>query len=67
MAKVTQEVTICCGHKRCPRMRRFEDGALELVDEGQRIMLTADQADTLGSLLGGSPVEDLERQGKVTR
>lgn len=31
--KVHEEVLMCCGYKRCPTMRVFEDGSIELSDD----------------------------------
>jgi hypothetical protein len=66
MAKsVTQEATICCGYKRCPRVTEYDDGSIDVEDEGQRVSFTPDQAETLRAMLRGVPVAQLEQQGKV--
>ena len=33
MLKVMHEETMCCGYKRCPRVKFFEDGSIELFDD----------------------------------
>jgi hypothetical protein len=31
--KVIHGETMCCGYKRCPKIRLFEDGSVELTDD----------------------------------
>jgi hypothetical protein len=33
MSKVVHEEQICCGYKRCPVVRVFDDGSVELTDD----------------------------------
>lgn len=33
MSKVIHEETMCCGYKKCPTVRVFEDGSVELSDD----------------------------------
>lgn len=42
---------MCCGHKRCPVVEAYEDGTVQIEDEGQRIEFTAEQADRLEAVL----------------
>lgn len=37
MLKVTHQETLCCGHKRCPEAKLFEDGSIELTDDDAEI------------------------------
>jgi|HubBroStandDraft_1064217.scaffolds.fasta_scaffold139983_3 hypothetical protein len=30
---VIREETMCCGYKKCPTLREFDDGSAELVDD----------------------------------
>jgi hypothetical protein len=32
MPKVVHEETMCCGYKRCPTVKLFDDGSVELSD-----------------------------------
>lgn len=32
MPKVVHQETMCCGYKRCPTVKVFEDGSMELTD-----------------------------------
>jgi hypothetical protein len=34
--KVIFEETMCCGYKRCPKVRVFSDGSVELSDDDAR-------------------------------
>jgi hypothetical protein len=31
--KIVHEETMCCGFKRCPTVRVFEDGSVEIIDD----------------------------------
>ena len=33
MKKLIHEETMCCGYKKCPTVRVFEDGSVELSDD----------------------------------
>lgn len=33
MPKVIHQETMCCGYKRCPTIKLFEDGSIELSDD----------------------------------
>lgn len=37
MLKTVHEEEMCCGHKRCPKVRLFEDGSAELTDDDSAI------------------------------
>lgn len=32
MVKLIHEEEMCCGHKKCPTVKIFEDGSVELTD-----------------------------------
>lgn len=32
MPKLIHQETMCCGHKRCPEIKIFDDGSVELSD-----------------------------------
>lgn len=49
--KVVAEENFCCGFKRCPVIKVYEDGSMETVDGDQRIEYTPDQAQRLLALL----------------
>jgi hypothetical protein len=34
--KVIHEETMCCGYKRCPTVRVFSDGSIEIADDDAR-------------------------------
>jgi hypothetical protein len=48
---VAEEQTICCGHKRCPHVVRYEDGSLTITDDGAVIEFDANQAKALREML----------------
>jgi hypothetical protein len=48
---VTEE-TICCGYKRCPVVREYDDGSIVIEDEGRAIEFNPDQAARLRAKLG---------------
>ncbi len=48
---VVAEENFCCGFKRCPVVRVYEDGSVDMTDDGQRIEYTPDQAQRLLCLL----------------
>lgn len=54
---VVHEETMCCGYKRCPTVKKFDDGSVELSDDDVEagsvgtIKLTPEQAVTLGEVL----------------
>ena len=33
MPKVIHQETMCCGHKRCPVVKIFDDGSIEISDD----------------------------------
>jgi hypothetical protein len=37
MPKVIHEETMCCGFRKCPTIKVFEDGAVELTDNDEEI------------------------------
>jgi hypothetical protein len=56
---LVHEETMCCGYKKCPTFRRFDDGSIELVDDDAEtgsvstIKLQPDQVRRLTALLVG--------------
>ncbi len=32
MSKVIHQETMCCGHRKCPTVKIFDDGSMELSD-----------------------------------
>ncbi len=53
-AKIIHEETMCCGFKKCPTVRVFEDGSVELSDDDVNatpVKLTPDQARRLREVL----------------
>jgi len=42
---------MCCGHKRCPVVEVYEDGTVQIADDGKVIEFTAEQADRLEAVL----------------
>jgi hypothetical protein len=48
---VVEEQTICCGHKRCPHVVRYEDGSLTITDDDAVIEFDANQAKALREML----------------
>lgn len=60
MLKVVHEETMCCGYKKCPTVKKFEDGSAEIVDNDPEngsvgtIKLTPEQAARLGEVLTAS-------------
>ena len=57
--KVVHEETMCCGYKKCPTVRVFEDGSVELLDNDAEtgsvgaIKLRPEVADRLTQILAG--------------
>ena len=55
--KVVHEETMCCGFKKCPTVRVYSDGSVELTDNDAEIgsvgtiKLRPEVAERLGSLL----------------
>jgi len=49
--KVVDEIEMCCGWKRCPRVRVYEDGSVDMTDDDQRIEFNPDQARGLLDML----------------
>lgn len=55
-SKITHEETMCCGYKRCPTVKVFEDGSMELTDDDTEngsvgtIKLAPEQVDRLKAL-----------------
>lgn len=37
VAKLIHQETMCCGFKRCPELKIFEDGSIELRDDDAEI------------------------------
>jgi len=33
MPKLIHQETMCCGYKRCPTVKVFEDGSIEIADD----------------------------------
>jgi hypothetical protein len=56
MPKVIHEETMCCGYKRCPTVKLFDDGSMEISDDDARkgsvgvIKLAPEQVDRLVEL-----------------
>jgi hypothetical protein len=57
--RVVRQETMCCGYKKCPTVRQFDDGSAELSDDDAEggsvgtIRLRPEQARRLAELLGG--------------
>jgi hypothetical protein len=57
MPKVIHEETMCCGYKKCPSVKVFEDGSAELTDNNPEdgsvgtVKLTPEQAARFVKLL----------------
>jgi len=55
--RLTHEETMCCGYKKCPTVRKFDDGSLELTDDDAEggssgtIKFSPEQARRLRALL----------------
>lgn len=53
MPKLIHQETMCCGYKRCPQVKVFDDGSVELSDNDEeqgsvgRIKLYPEQIDRL--------------------
>ena len=58
--RVVQEETMCCGYKKCPTFRRFEDGSVEVSDDDDEggsvgtVRFAPEQAARLLELLKGA-------------
>ena len=56
MPKMIHEETMCCGGRRCPTVRIFEDGSVELADDDAEtgsvgvIKLRPEQVDRIAEL-----------------
>jgi len=37
MPKLIHQETMCCGYKKCPELKIFEDGSVELSDNDEEI------------------------------
>lgn len=48
---VVAEENFCCGARRCPIVKVYEDGSVETVDGDQKIEYTPEQAKGLLALL----------------
>ena len=54
--KIIHEETMCCGSKRCPTIKIFEDGSVELADDDTEtgsigiIKLRPEQVDRIAEL-----------------
>ena len=57
MSKIVHEETMCCGYKKCPTVKKFDDGSVELTDNDAEIgsvgtiKLRPEQADRLIEIL----------------
>lgn len=57
MPKIIHQETICCGFKRCPTVKVFEDGSIEISDDDAElgsvgtIKLTSEQAFRIAALV----------------
>ena len=57
MPKLIHQETMCCGYKKCPVVKVFEDGSVELSDDDSengsigRIKLSREQAARLAELV----------------
>jgi hypothetical protein len=49
--KVVAEENFCCGYKRCPVVKIYEDGSALMEDDGNRIEFTPEQLMRLRELL----------------
>lgn len=55
--RLVHEETMCCGYKKCPTVRQFDDGSLELADDDAEggsvgtVKFTPEQAARLRELL----------------
>ncbi len=58
--RLVHEETMCCGYKKCPTVRKFEDGSVELTDDDVEagsvgtIKLRPEQARRLAELFGNA-------------
>lgn len=58
MPKLIHQETMCCGYKKCPTVKVFEDGSMELTDNDAEkgsmgtIKLTPEQVSRLRVLAG---------------
>jgi len=50
--RVVSEETMCCGFKRCPTVKVYDDGSIDIDDEGQHVEFNPEQATLLKALLG---------------
>jgi hypothetical protein len=56
--RLVREETMCCGYKKCPTVRQFDDGSLELADDDAEsgsvgtIKFAPEQARALQAFLG---------------
>ena len=54
---VNQETLRCCGYKKCPTVKQFDDGSIELSDDDTdggsvgTIKMSSEQVDRLRTLL----------------
>lgn len=59
MPKLIHEETMCCGFKRCPTVKVFDDGSIELTDNDffagsvGKIKITPEAAQRLAELVSG--------------
>jgi len=57
--RVVHTETMCCGYKKCPTVRQYDDGSVELTDDDAEggsvgtIKLQPDQARRLAALVNG--------------
>jgi len=52
---VIDEANFCCGYKKCPVVRLYEDGSATVDDNDQHIEFTADQMAGLRAMLSKTP------------
>lgn len=54
--KIVHQETMCCGYKKCPHIKVFADGSVELTDDDAEngsdgtIKLTSEQVERLAQL-----------------
>jgi hypothetical protein len=59
-SRLVHEETMCCGYKKCPTVRQFDDGSAEITDDDAEggsvgtVKLRPEQARRLGELLARS-------------
>lgn len=62
MPRMIHQETMCCGYKKCPSIKVFDDGSIELSDDDPQlgsvgtVKLRPEAVDRLVSLVGGKDV-----------